>query len=155
MAGGGGAAAVACRSTSDRGQGSSPGDGPRLLGYVFGAANRDITVFDATSLRVIETKPLGATVRWLGNELHFWDGRLIWTFDHPMPANIVELLAVDPRTLTVARTISTGGRGPAHAVELTADRATAWVNIAGDDALAVVNLDAGEVVARVPTGRFP
>src|SRR5215207_9713097 len=47
--------------------------GQRLLGYAFGSMNRDVTVFDVATLQPLETKPLGATVRWLANNLNFWD----------------------------------------------------------------------------------
>jgi hypothetical protein len=55
----------------------------------------------------------------------------------------------------VARTVPTNGMGPAHSLMLTPDRTTAWVNVAGDDSLAVLDLASGEVVDNVPTGKFP
>ena len=53
------------------------------------------------------------------------------------------------------RTVSTGGRGPAHGVELLPGTGTGWLNIAGDDVLTVMNLEAGEVVDRIAVGDFP
>jgi len=38
---------------------------------------------------------------------------------------------------------------------LTPDRSTAWVNMAGDNHLAIIDLGAGRVVDRIATGEFP
>jgi hypothetical protein len=38
---------------------------------------------------------------------------------------------------------------------LTPDLQTAWVNVAGGDYLAVIDLASGEVAAEVETGKFP
>ena len=152
----------ACGGSGDgeRKQASSPPAGAPpdlttggLRGYAFGVKAEDVTVFDVTTRRAVQTKQLGAAVRWLSNEQRFWDGRYIWTYD--FPDDRVGAIAIDPRSLTVARTILTGGRGPAHSLMLTPDRATAWVNVAGDDELAVIDLASGQVTARVPTGKFP
>jgi DNA-binding beta-propeller fold protein YncE len=124
-----------------------------LLGYAFNTASQDVTLFDVASRQVLETRPLGATVRWLSNEQRFWDGRHIWTYD--FPGDRVQAIAIDPRTMSVARTIPTGGRGPAHSLVLTPDRGTAWVNLAGEDVLAVIHLDSGQLAAQVKTGKFP
>ena len=131
---------------------ASPAAG-RLLGLAFNAEEQDVTLFDPAALRPLGTKPLGATVRWLSNQQRFWDGRHVWTYD--FPDDRVVALAVDPVTMAVARTLPTGGAGPAHSLMLTPDRATAWVNVAGDDLLAVLDLASGEVVAQVATGKFP
>ncbi|HLZ72807.1 MAG TPA: hypothetical protein VKV26_23120 [Dehalococcoidia bacterium] len=124
-----------------------------LLGFAFGAAQQDVTLFDPVTRQALETRPLGATVTWLSNEQRFWDGRSIWTFD--LPANQVEAIAIDPRTIALTQRIATGGRGPAHGLVLTPDRTTAYVNIAGDNAIAAIDLAAGEVSGRVDTGHFP
>jgi hypothetical protein len=124
-----------------------------LLGLAFNAKAQDVTLFDPATLTPLATKPLGATVRWLSNEQRFWDGRFIWTYD--FPDNRVVALAVDPVAFAIARTLPTGGTGPAHSLMLTPDRKTAWVNIAGDNRLAVLDVDSGEMVAQVPTGKFP
>jgi hypothetical protein len=159
----GGAAAdcaSAPRPRSPQREQHGPGSPPRplpasagLRGYAFGAAQADVTVFDPTSYQVIATQPLGTSVTWLSNEQRFWDGTSIWTYD--FPGNVVRAIAIDPIALRISRTIPTGGRGPAHSLMLTPDRRSAWVNVAGEDYLAEVNLAAGEVVAQVPTGHFP
>jgi DNA-binding beta-propeller fold protein YncE len=138
---------------------STPGaggvDGPRLLGYAFGSMNREVTIFDAATLQPRETRPLGVTVRWLGNAQHSWDGRSIWTYDQPGPEMLVEVVAVDPGKTTVARRFATGKRGPSWGVELMPDQRTAWMAMAGDDVLTVIDLAAGEVVAEVGVGNYP
>jgi DNA-binding beta-propeller fold protein YncE len=125
----------------------------RLVGYAFNTGSQDVTLFDPASRQPLDTRPLGATVRWLSNELRFWDGRYIWTFDYPDEQ--VQVLAIDPTAVRVARTLPTGGQGPAHSLMLTPDRKTAWVNAAGADALVAVDLASGQVAAQVPTGKFP
>jgi DNA-binding beta-propeller fold protein YncE len=124
-----------------------------LFGYAFNAAGQDVTIFDVASRQALETRPLGATVRWLSNEQRFWDGQYIWTYDYPNDR--VQAIAVDPRTVSVARTIPTEGTGPAHSLMLTPDRKTAWVNVAGDDFLAVIDIGSAQLVAQVKTGKFP
>jgi DNA-binding beta-propeller fold protein YncE len=124
-----------------------------LVGYVFNAKSQDVTIFDPTTRQVLATKPLGVVVRWLSNEQRFWDGRHIWTYD--FPDDTVRTIAVDPRAISVARTLSTGGTGPAHSLMLTPDRKFAWLNIAGGNYLAVLNLESGEVEAEIATGKFP
>jgi DNA-binding beta-propeller fold protein YncE len=132
---------------------ASPAVPERLLGYAFNTGSQDVTVFDPASRQRLETRPLGATVRWLSNEQRFWDGRYIWTFDYPDAR--VQVIGIDPATVGVARRLPTGGQGPAHSLMLTPDRRTAWVNVAGDDALVAVDLASGQVVAQVKTGKFP
>jgi hypothetical protein len=124
-----------------------------ILGYVFNARARDVTIFDAVTREVLGSKPLGAVVRWLSNEQRFWDGRHIWTYD--FPDDVVQAIAIEPRTIAVARTLPTGGAGPAHSLMLTPDRKTAWVNVAGGNALVALDLESGEVAAEVKTGAFP
>ena len=92
-------------------------------------------------------------MRWLSNEQRYWDGQYLWTYD--FPDNAVQAIAVDPRAITVARSLATGGAGPAHSLMLTPDRSTAWVNVAGGNYLAVLDLGTGEVVDEVKTGKFP
>jgi DNA-binding beta-propeller fold protein YncE len=134
--------------------GTSPAPtGGRLLGYAFNAGSQDVTLFDAGTRQALETRPLGATVRWLSNEQRFWDGRFIWTYDHP--EDRVQVLAIDPKAVSVARTIDTARRGPAHSLMLTPDGGTAWVNAAGADRLVAVDLASGAVTGEVTTGAFP
>ena len=131
---------------------ASPAPG-RLVGYVFNAKTRDVTLFDPATRRVLATKPLGAVVRWLSNEQRFWDGRHVWTYD--FPGDRAQAVAVDPHAVAVARALPTGRKGPAHSLVLTPDRTQAWVNVAGDNLLVVVDLASGEVAAEVATGAFP
>ena len=125
----------------------------QLIGYAFNAKTQDVTLFDPATQEFLATKPLGAVVQWLSNEQRFWDGRYIWTYDFPQ--NRVQVIGVDPQAIDVARTLPTGGTGPAHSVMLTPDRKTAWVNVAGDDYLAVVELQTGKIVDEVKTGKYP
>ena len=124
-----------------------------LVGYAFNAKTQDVTLFDPATLQVLATEPLGSVVRWLSNEQRFWDGRHVWTYD--FPGDEVRAIAVDPRAVTLARTLPTGGAGPAHSLMLSPDRTEAWVNVAGGDYLAVLDLVSGEVAAEVATGKFP
>jgi hypothetical protein len=123
------------------------------IGYVFNTKSQDVTLFDPATRQVLATKPLGAVVRWLSNEQWFWDGAHIWTYD--FPDNRVQAIAIEPRAVTLSRTLPTGGPGPAHSLMLTADRATAWLNVAGGDYLVALDLASGEVTAEVKTGTFP
>lgn len=124
-----------------------------MLGLAFNAKDQDVTLFDPVTAQALGTKPLGATVRWLSNQQRFWDGRSIWTYD--FPDNQVQALAIDPVTVRIVRIIPTGGVGPAHSLMLTPDRATAWVNLAGDDRLLALDVASGQVIAAVATGKFP
>jgi hypothetical protein len=124
-----------------------------LIGYAFNAKTQDVTLFDPTTAQVLATKPLGAVVRWLSNEQRYWDGQHLWTYD--FPDDEVRAIAVDPQAVAVARLLPTGGAGPAHSLMLTPDRSTAWVNIAGGDYVAVLDLGTGEVVDEIRTGKFP
>jgi hypothetical protein len=112
-----------------------------------------VTLFDPVTRQVLATKPLGAVVRWLSTEQRFWDGKQIWTYDFPDDA--VQALAIAPETVTVSRTLPTGGKGPAHSLMLTPDGKTAWLNEAGDNALVALDLTSGEVEERLSTGAFP
>jgi hypothetical protein len=146
-------------STADGVQ-TGPGSTPvprlpaqQLLGYAFGRANKDVTVFDPATWQPLLTAPLGVTVRWLSNEQTFWDGRYIWTYD--FPDNEVRAIAIDPLAIRLARSVPTFGTGPAHSLMLMPDRTTAWVNLAGDNRLAVLDLTASRVIDYVETGAFP
>lgn len=153
--------AISSKATSvARGESASPAEirpaiakarGP--LGYAFGTRFQDVSVFDPISRQLLETRPLGATIRWLSNEQTFWDGRYIWSYD--FPKNLVEAVAIDPIRLRVAARIPTGGAGPAHSLMLTPDRRSAWVNLAGSNAIAVLDVAAQNVIDRIPTGKFP
>ncbi|HET8626115.1 MAG TPA: hypothetical protein VFL91_01780 [Thermomicrobiales bacterium] len=124
-----------------------------MVGYAFNVDTKDVTLFDPVARRAVATKPLGASVRLLGVENAFWDGRNVWTYD--FPGNLVQAIAVDPRAVAVVRTIPTGGKGPAHSLMLTPDRRAAWVNVAGDDFVAVLDVASGQTIEQVKMGKFP
>jgi hypothetical protein len=133
-------------------QSATPAAG-QIVGYAFNARTQDVTLFDPKTLQVLDTKPLGAVVRWLSNEQRYWDGRHIWTYDFPQ--NEVQAIAVDPQAIHLDRALPTGGTGPAHSLMLTPNHQQAWLNIAGGDYLAVLDVASGEVIAEVKTGKFP
>jgi len=124
-----------------------------LIGYAFNAKTQDVTLFDPATQMELATRPLGAVVRWLSNEQRFWDGQHFWTYD--FPDDTVQAITIDPKEVSVAGRLPTGGAGPAHSLMLTMDRETAWVNLAGEDALAVIDLTSGELIDEVTTGKFP
>jgi DNA-binding beta-propeller fold protein YncE len=123
------------------------------VGYISNAKSQDVTIFDPTTRQVLDTRPLGVAVHWLSNEQRYWDGRHIWTYD--FPDDTVRAIAIDPKAISVARTLSTGGTGPAHSLMLTPDSKFAWLNVAGGNYLAVLDLESGEVEAEIATGKFP
>jgi DNA-binding beta-propeller fold protein YncE len=144
--------AIGSSTVTDNPAQATPGPNG-LVGYVFNAKSQDVTIFDPATRQVLATKPLGVAVHWLSNEQSFWDGRHIWTYD--FPDDTVRAIAVDPQAISVARTLSTGGTGPAHSLMLTPDRKFAWLNVAGGNYLAVLDLESGEVEAEIATGKFP
>jgi hypothetical protein len=148
-----GALGAARAKPASAAQGSATPVPGQPIGYAFNAKTQDVTLFDPATRQVLATKPLGAIVRWLSNEQRFWDGRHIWSYD--FPDDKVRAIAVEPRQIALARALSTGGAGPAHSLMLTPDRKSAWVNVAGGDYLAVLNLASGEVVDEIATGKFP
>jgi hypothetical protein len=121
--------------------------------YVFNVGSRDVTLIDAADRRVRETRPLGASVRWLSNEQTYWDGRRIWTYD--FPDNQVQAIAIDPKQVAITRTISGLGKGPGHSLVVLPDKKTAAINAAGDDLIAFLDLEAGQVKSTLKTGAFP
>jgi hypothetical protein len=139
--------------TAAQSNATTPAASSGLLGFAFNTGSRDVTVFDVATQRPLTTNPLNAAVRWLSNEQRFWDGRDIWTYD--VWDDVVQAIAIDPRAPKITRVISTGGRGPAHSLMLTPERSNAWLNIAGDNHVAVIDLAAGEVIDRIATGAFP
>lgn len=112
-----------------------------------------MTIFDVATHQPVGTRPLGTAITWLSNEQRFWDGQYIWTFDYP--ENQVRAIAIDVENVAIAHTISTGGKGPAHSLMLTPDLQSAWINVAGDDFLALLDVRSNERVAQVKTGKFP
>lgn len=121
--------------------------------YVFNVGSKDVTLIDATSRKVKETRPLGAQVRWLSNEQTYWDGERIWTYD--FPDNKVQAIAIDPKSIEVTKSIKDLGTGPAHSLVTLADKKKAAVNVAGDNVVVFLDLPSGQVEAKVKTGAFP
>ena len=125
---------------------------PPVYAYAFNVGSKDVTVIDTATHEVVDTRPLGASVRWLSNERNFWDGRYIWTYD--IVEKKVHLIAIDPKEMRVARRLELG-KGPAHSAQLTPDGRYVLVNVAGDNVIAVVEREPLKVVRKVPTGQFP
>jgi YVTN family beta-propeller protein len=126
--------------------------GAPVYAYAFNAASRDVTIIETVSNSVLETKRLGAGVRWLSNEQGFWDGQFVWTYD--LVNGMVELIAIDLAAMRVTRRLRIG-KGPAHSVMLTPDRRYVLVNAAGENFIAVVDRETLRVIRRIPTGLFP
>ncbi len=121
--------------------------------YVFNVGSKDVTLIDAGSRQVRETRPLGAAVRWLSNEQTYWDGRLVWTYD--FPNNKLQAIAIDPKDVAVTRTVEDLGTGPGHSLMLMPDKKKAAINVAGDNTIAVIDLASGQVDRKLATGKFP
>lgn len=131
---------------------ATPAAAPETV-YVFNVGSKDVTLLDAETRKVRETRPLGAQVRWLTPDVSYWDGERIWTFDHP--DNRVEAIAIDPKALQVTKSIKELGAGPAHSLVLLPDKRKAAVNVAGDDTIAFLDLPSGQIEAKLKTGAFP
>jgi len=121
--------------------------------YVFNVGSKDVTLIDAANRRLRETRPLGASVRWLSNEQTYWDGRRIWTYD--FPNDQVQAIAIDPKQVAITKTISGLGKGPGHSLVVLPSKKKAAVNVAGDNLIAFLDLEAGQVESTVKTGAFP
>jgi YVTN family beta-propeller protein len=121
--------------------------------YVFNVGSKDVTLIDAASRQVRATRPLGASVRWLSNEQTYWDGSRIWTYD--FPNDQVQAIAIDPKRLAITRTIGGLGKGPGHSLVVLPDKKKAAINVAGDDLIAFLDLEAGQVDSTLKTGAFP
>jgi YVTN family beta-propeller protein len=126
--------------------------GAPVYAYVFNVGSKDVTIVDTATNEVRETRPLGASVRWLSNEQDFWDGELIWTYD--LVGETVELIAIDPAAMRLVHRLPVG-KGPAHSVMLSPDRRHVLINVAGDNLIAVVDREKLEIVRTIPTGLFP
>ena len=120
---------------------------------VFNVGSRDVTLIDAAARQVLETKPIGAQVRWLSNEQTYWDGTSVWTYD--FPNNRLQAIAIDPRAVAVTRTVDEIGTGPGHSLVVLPGGRRAAVNVAGDNLIALLDLASGQVDATVSTGAFP
>jgi YVTN family beta-propeller protein len=121
--------------------------------YVFNVGSKDVTLIDAASRQVRATRPLGASVRWLSNEQTYWDGQRIWTYD--FPNDQVQAIAIDPKQVAVTRTIAGLGKGPGHSLVVLPDKKKAAINVAGDNLIAFLDLEAGQVDSTLKTGAFP
>jgi DNA-binding beta-propeller fold protein YncE len=121
--------------------------------YVFNVGSKDVTLIDAAARQVRETRPLNAAVRWLSNEQTYWDGQLVWTYD--FPDNKLQAIGIDLRNVAVSKTIPELGNGPGHSLMLLPDKKTAAINVAGDNAIAVINVASGQIIRKVQTGNFP
>jgi hypothetical protein len=121
--------------------------------YVFNVGSKDVTLIDAADRVVRDTRPLGASVRWLSNEQTYWDGARIWTYD--FPNDQVQAIAIDPRQVAITKTIAGLGKGPGHSLVVLPDRKKAAVNVAGDNLIAFLDLEGGGVEATLQTGAFP
>ena len=121
--------------------------------YVFNVGSKDVTLIDVASRQVRETRPLGVSVRWLSNEQTYWDGARIWTYD--FPNDQVQAIAIDPKLVTVTKTIPALGKGPGHSLVVLPDRKKAAINVAGDNLIAFLDLEHGQVDGTLRTGAFP
>jgi YVTN family beta-propeller protein len=121
--------------------------------YVFNVGSKDVTLIDVANRQVRETRPLGASVRWLSNEQTYWDGARIWTYD--FPNDQVQAIAIDPRQVAVTRTIAGLGKGPGHSLVVLPDKKKAAINVAGDNLIAFLDLEHGSVDSTLQTGAFP
>jgi YVTN family beta-propeller protein len=121
--------------------------------YVFNVGSKDVTLIDVANRQVRETRPLGASVRWLSNEQTYWDGARIWTYD--FPNDQVQAIAIDPRQVAVTKTIAGLGKGPGHSLVVLPDKKKAAVNVAGDNLIAFLDLEHGSVDSTLQTGAFP
>jgi YVTN family beta-propeller protein len=121
--------------------------------YVFNVGSKDVTLIDVANRQVRETRPLGASVRWLSNEQTYWDGARIWTYD--FPKDQVQAIAIDPRQVAVTKTIAGLGKGPGHSLVVLPDKRKAAVNVAGDNLIAFLDLEHGSVDSTLQTGAFP
>jgi len=133
--------------------GATDSQAARETVYVFNVGSKDVTLIDVASRRVRETRPLGWSVRWLSNEQTYWDGARIWTYD--FPDDQVQAIAIDPRQLAVTKTITGLGKGPGHSLVVLPDKKTAAVNVAGDNLIAFLDLEGGQVDSTLKTGAFP
>jgi len=151
--------ASACGSSSETSSAptqsatAAGGGGGRETVYVFNVGSKDVTLIDVANRQVRETRPLGASVRWLSNEQTYWDGARIWTYD--FPNDQVQAIAIDPRQVAVTKTIGGLGKGPGHSLVVLPDKKKAAINVAGDNLIAFLDLEHGSVDGTLQTGAFP
>ena len=153
--------ASACASSSQATSPSAPAQPATVAGgaedretvYVFNVGSKDVTLIDVANRQARETRPLGASVRWLSNEQTYWDGARIWTYD--FPNDQVQAIAIEPRQVAVTKTIGGLGKGPGHSLVVLPDKKKAAVNVAGDNLIAFLDLEHGSVDSTLQTGAFP
>jgi YVTN family beta-propeller protein len=121
--------------------------------YVFNVGSKDVTLIDVANRQVRETRPLGASVRWLSNEQTYWDGTRIWTYD--FPNDQVQAIAIDPKHVAITKMIAGLGKGPGHSLVVLPNKKKAAVNVAGDNLIAFLDLERGSVDSTLQTGAFP
>lgn len=148
-----GASASETSTTPVRSAGEAGAAENRETVYVFNVGSKDVTLIDVANRRVRETRPLGASVRWLSNEQTYWDGARIWTYD--FPNDQVQAIAIDPRQVAITRTITGLGKGPGHSLVVLPDKKRAAVNVAGDNLIAFLDIEHGSVDSTLQTGAFP
>jgi len=162
MSGGALAAFILAGCGGESGGGSEPttagttaaaGAAAAMRGIVFNTGSGDVTLFDPATNEVTGSRPTNAVVRWLSGEQRYFDGESIWTYDYPEEE--VRAIAINPETFEMVSQVPTGGAGPGHSFVLTPDGRRGFVNVAGDDFLAVVDPRAGEVVGQIETGAYP
>jgi YVTN family beta-propeller protein len=136
-------------------QSSTVADGAedRETVYVFNVGSKDVTLIDVANRQVRETRPLGASVRWLSNEQTYWDGARIWTYD--FPNDQVQAIAIEPRQVAITKTIGGLGKGPGHSLVVLPDKKKAAINVAGDNLIAFLDLEHGSLDSTLQTGAFP
>ena len=139
-------------SVAQAAAGSDPTENRETV-YVFNVGSKDVTLIDVADRMVRETRPLGASVRWLSNEQTYWDGARIWTYD--FPNDQVQAIAIDPKQVAITKTIAGLGKGPGHSLVVLPDRKKAAVNVAGDNLIAFLDLEHGSVDSMLQTGAFP
>jgi len=146
--------ASACGSSSQASSATAAGGAEgRETVYVFNVGSKDVTLIDVANRQVRETRPLGASVRWLSNEQTYWDGARIWTYD--FPNDQVQAIAIEPRQMAVTKTIGGLGKGPGHSLVVLPDKKKAAINVAGDNLIAFLDLEHGSVDSTLQTGAFP
>ena len=121
--------------------------------YVFNVGSKDVTLIDVADRQARDTRPLGASVRWLSNEQTYWDGTRIWTYD--FPNDQVQAIAIEPRQVAITKTIDGIGKGPGHSLVVLPDKKKAAINVAGDNLIAFLDLEHGSVDFTLKTGAFP
>jgi YVTN family beta-propeller protein len=145
----------ASETSSAQAQSATVGSGieGRETVYVFNVGSKDVTLIDVANRQVRETRPLGASVRWLSNEQTYWDGARIWTYD--FPNDQVQAIAIEPRQVAVTKTIGGLGKGPGHSLVVLPGKKKAAINVAGDNLIAFLDLEHGSVDSTLQTGAFP